>query len=71
MGQILIPMRSNVSLKYVMEECDAVLMEKIELEGGMEMVRRLLNLTSSLEINDMKKRLICLVAFNLSKHTMD
>lgn len=37
----------------------------------MELVHRLLVATSSLEIEDMRQRLFCLVAIKLSKHTID
>lgn len=37
----------------------------------MELVHRLLEATTSLQIEDLRQRLFCLVAIKLSKHTID
>lgn len=48
MGQIHFPIRSNISLKYIMDESDAILMEKIDKEGGMSLVHKLLDAATNL-----------------------
>lgn len=68
--KIPLPMRSNQSLKFVMEEADAALVERVMAQGD-DFVLRMFELTQWLEMESLRKRLACGVALQLMRSTLE
>jgi hypothetical protein len=69
-AKIAVPIKTNQSLKYIMEEADAELVDSI-FEKGDEFVLRLFDLSLYLEMEPLRKRLACGVALKLMKSTLE
>ena len=46
-------------------------MKRINNEGGLPLIRKMLDISTHLEIEELRKRLFCLVALKLSTKTID
>lgn len=68
--KIPVPLRTNQSLRFVMEEGDAELVERV-LARGDGFVLRMFELTQWLEMEPLRKRLACGVALQLMRSTLE
>lgn len=68
--KIIVPIKTNQSLKYIMEEGDAELIERV-MERGDGFVSQLLDLVQYLEMEPLRKRLACGVALKLMRLTLE
>lgn len=66
----MVPIRTNQSLRYIMEEGDAELIERV-MEKGDGFVSQLFDLVQYLEMEPLRKRLACGVALKLMRLTLE
>lgn len=62
--KISVPIKTNQNLKYVMEEGDAELVEKIVAKGD-NLMFRMFELCQFLDMDHLRRRLACGVAIKL------
>jgi hypothetical protein len=68
--KISTPIRTNQSLKAIMEEADASYIDKIVLKGDHFMLK-MLQISTTLEIEQLRKRLACGIAIKIMQSTME
>lgn len=69
-SKIELPLKSNQELKYVLDEGDALLVEKIMARGD-DYFLKIFQAASFLQVEELKKRLIAGLAIKLMKSTVD
>jgi hypothetical protein len=67
--KISTPIRTNQNLRFIMEEADAEYIDKIMLKGD-HFVLRMLQISTALDVEPLRKRLACGVALKLMKSTL-
>jgi hypothetical protein len=68
--KIAIPIKTNQNLKYIMEEGDAELVERV-MDKGDQFVLKLFDLAQHMEMESLRRRLACGVALKLMKSTLE